>query len=134
MSDLNRIMLIGRLTKEPELKKTPNGTAVCSFSIANNKTWKKDGEKKEEVSFFNCVGWAKTGEIIAQYVKKGQRIAIDGRLQQRSWQTDAGEKRYAVEIVVDNFQFLESKSGQGEILGGKPVNNAPPITDTEIPF
>ena len=132
MSDLNRIMLIGRLTKEPELKKTPNGTAVCSFSIANNKTWKKDGEKKEEVSFFNCVAWAKTGEIIAQYVKKGQRIAIEGRLQQRSWQTDAGEKRYAVEVVVDNFQFLESKFGQGEILGGKSVNDAPPITD--IPF
>ena len=139
-TDLNRIMIIGRLTKDPELRATQAGTAVCSFSIANNKTWGKGGEKKEEVSFFNCTAWAKTGEVIAEYVKKGQRIAIDGRLQQRSWEDTAGAKRCAVEIVVDNFQFIEPKGGEKSlaktsgIFDGTVVNEAPPIDDDFKPF
>lgn len=144
-SDLNKAMLIGRLTRDPELRYTQSGTSVCSFSIANNRTYVAGGEKKEQVSFFNCVAWAKTGEVIAEYCKKGQRIGIEGRLQQRSWDDQEGKKRQIVEIVVDNFQFL-SAPGEG---GGKsspempsqssqPSDQTPnadnPFSDEDIPF
>ena len=84
MSDLNRWYGIGRLTADPALTYTQGGASVAKFSIASSYTYAKDGAKKETTSFFNCVAWEKTGEIIAQYVKKGQRIAIEGRLQQIS--------------------------------------------------
>ena len=107
MSDINRWYGIGRLTADPQLTYTQGGASVTKFSIASSQTYTKDGAKKETTSFFNCVAWAKTGEIIAQYVKKGQRIALEGRLQQRSWDGPDGNKRTAVEIVVENFQFIE---------------------------
>ena len=107
MSDLNRWYGIGRLTADPQLTYTQGGASVTKFSIASSYTYTKDGAKKESTSFFNCVAWGKTGEIIAQYIKKGQRIAIEGRLQQRSWDDQSGIKRTAVEIVVENFQFIE---------------------------
>ena len=83
MSDLNRVIEVGRLTRDPELKYTPAGTAVASFSLAVSKTWSQNGERKEQVSFFNCIAWAKLGETIAEYCKKGHRIGIEGNLQQR---------------------------------------------------
>jgi single-strand DNA-binding protein len=142
-SDLNKAILIGRLTRDPELRYTQSGTSVCSFSIANNRTYVAGGEKKETVSYFNCVAWAKTGEVIAEYCKKGQRIGIEGRLQQRSWDDQEGKKRQTVEIVVDNFQFL-SAPGEG---GGRSSQEAPatpspdqapntdsPFSDEDIPF
>lgn len=104
-TDFNRVILIGRATRDPELKYTQGGTAVASLSIANNKSWTQNGEKKEQVSFFNIVAWAKLGETIAQYVKKGDRIAIEGRLQQRSWEKD-GQKHSVVEVIAENVQFL----------------------------
>ncbi len=107
MSDINRWYGIGRLTRDPEMKYTQGGASVASFSIASSYTYTKDGAKKETTSFFNCVAWAKTGEIIAQYFKKGHRIAIEGRLNQRSWDDQSGNKRSAVEIVVENFNFIE---------------------------
>ena len=104
------------------------------------------GEKKEQVSFFNCVAWAKTGEVIAEYCKKGQRIGIEGRLQQRSWDDQEGKKRQTVEIVVDNFQFLSAPS-EGGGGGGKSSPDMPPapssdqapstdnpFSDEDIPF
>ncbi|MCU0845279.1 MAG: single-stranded DNA-binding protein [Spirochaetes bacterium] len=112
-SDINRVMLIGRMVRDPELKYTQGGSSVTNFSIANNRSYTVSGEKKEMVSFFNCVAWAKTGEVIAQYCKKGQRIAIEGRLQQRSWDDQSGNKRSTVEIVVENFQFLSGKDDGG---------------------
>jgi single-strand DNA-binding protein len=142
-SDLNKAIIIGRLTRDPELRYTQSGTSVCSFSIANNRTYVAGGEKKETVSYFNCVAWAKTGEVIAEYCKKGQRIGIEGRLQQRSWDDQEGKKRQTVEIVVDNFQFLSAPS-EG---GSKPSPDLPPapssdqtpntdnpFSDEDIPF
>ncbi len=143
-NDLNRSILIGRLTRDPELRYTPGGTSVCSFSIANNRTYVTAGEKREQVSFFNCVAWAKTGEVIAEYCKKGQRIGIEGRLQQRSWDDQEGKKRQTVEIVVDNFQFLtapresapeasvDQSSGPGSSEPSPNTEN--PFSDEEIPF
>lgn len=144
-SDLNKVILIGRLTKDPELKYTQGGTSVCSFSIANNRTYVTAGEKKEQVSFFNCVAWAKTGEVIAEYCKKGKRIGIEGRLQQRSWDDQEGKKRQTVEIVVDNFQFLDPPRDAGSAepapdtssSSSKPdssQNIDNPFSDEDIPF
>jgi single-strand DNA-binding protein len=142
-SDLNKAILIGRLTKDPELRYTQGGTSVCSFSIANNRTYVSAGEKKEQVSFFNCVAWAKTGEVIAEYCKKGQRIGIEGRLQQRSWDDQEGKKRQTVEIVVDNFQFLSApRESGGEAVAESPStpaqehspNTENPFSDEDIPF
>jgi single-strand DNA-binding protein len=142
-SDLNKAIIIGRLTKDPELRYTQGGTSVCSFSIANNRTYVSAGEKKEQVSFFNCVAWAKTGEVIAEYCKKGQRIGIEGRLQQRSWDDQEGKKRQTVEIVVDNFQFLSPpRESGGEAVAESPSsstqehspNTENPFSDEDIPF
>jgi single-strand DNA-binding protein len=133
-SDLNRAVLVGRLTKDPDLRYTQSGTSVCSFSIANNRTYVTGGEKKEQVSFFNCVAWAKTGEVIAEYCKKGQRIGIEGRLQQRSWDDQEGNKRYTVEIVVDNFQFLTPKDSGAEGKVDVPSSSSEPAPNMDNPF
>ncbi len=142
-SDINRVILIGRLVRDPELKYTQNGTAVSNFSIANNRTYSVSGDKKEQVSYFNCIAWGKSGELIVQYCKKGQRIALEGRLQQRSWDDQSGNKRQVVEIVVENFQFLTAKGGSGESTeqhesvpefsdAVEPGKN--PFSDDDIPF
>lgn len=143
-SDINKVVLIGRLTKDPELKYTQNGSAVSNFSIANNRSYTVGGEKKEMTSFFNCIAWGKSGEVIVQYCKKGQRIAIEGRLQQRSWEDQSGGKRSVVEIVVENFQFLSAKGQASEIADRQQDQTAPDyesqggadasITDDDIPF
>lgn len=130
-SDINQVVLIGRLVRDPELKHTQGGKSVCSFSIANNRSYATGGEKKEQVSFFNCVAWAKPGEIIAEYMRKGQQIAVEGRLQQRSYDDNDGNKRQIVEIVVDNFQFLSRASGGTSEQGTSAEN---PFSGDEIPF
>ena len=138
MTDINKVILIGRLTREPELKYIPSGTAVANFSLASNKSFTQNGEKKESTSFFNCIAWAKLGEIMAQYCKKGHRIGIEGKLQQRSWEDKDGNKRSAVEIVVDNFQFLDSKKDDDskDNAEGNPVSDEQPqpFDDFDIPF
>lgn len=131
-SDLNRVMLIGRLTRDPELRYTQNGTSVANFSIANNRTYSAGGEKKEEVSFFNCVAWSKAAEVIEQYCKKGQRIGVEGRLRQRSWEDQDGNKRSVVEVVVENFQFLSSRNEMQASPGGSSyANNEPPRPEAD---
>jgi single-strand DNA-binding protein len=109
MNDLNRVFLIGRLVADIELKHTKSGTAIANFSIANNQTRTTGGEKKESVSFFNCLAWQKGAELLAQYGRKGNRIAIEGRLQQKSWTGNDNVKHYAIEIAIENFQFLDGK-------------------------
>lgn len=143
--DLNKVILIGRLVRDPELRYTPNGSSVASFSLANNRTYVANGEKKEIVSFFNCVAWGKTADVITQYCKKGNRMGIEGRLQQRSWEDQQGNKRSTVEITVENFQFLTPRESgfeqaadmpqaENEIpaAGGPGVDN--PFSDDDIPF
>ncbi len=140
-SDLNRVILIGRLTRDPELKYLQSGTAVARFSIANNRKYSTAGEKKEQVSFFDCIAWSKLAEMLTEYCKKGQRIGIEGRLQQRSWDDQEGKKRSSVEIVVENVQFLstakegtkETGNDQPDFASSTPVEeNA--FTDDDIPF
>ena len=136
MSDINRTYLIGRLTRDPELKYTPSGAAVASFALAVGRKVKDS----EQTSFIDCVAWQKTAEIIAQYVAKGHKLAVEGRLQQRSWDDQDGKKRSKVEVVVENFQFLENKQAgavahKGDILDGEVVTDLDnPFSDDDIPF
>jgi single-strand DNA-binding protein len=140
-SDLNRVIIIGRLTKDPDLRYTQSGSSVASFSVANNRSYTSSGgEKKEVVSYFNCVAWGKLGELLVQYCKKGHRIGLEGRLQQRSWEDQNGNKRSTVEVIVENFQFLQPKAGAGaaeegmEMPPAAPDTEANPFSDDDIPF
>ena len=113
-ASLNRAQIIGNITRDIELRKTQAGKEVCSFSIATNRSWKnKEGEKQEEVQFHNIVAWGKLAEIIAQYMSKGQKIYIDGRLQTREYETKNGETRRTTEIVAENMIMLGSKGDGG---------------------
>jgi len=109
---LNKATIIGNLTRDPELKNLPSGSAVANFSVATNRTWKdkESGQKKEDVEFHNVVAFGKTAELIAQYVHKGDQIYIEGRIQTRSWEKD-GQKHYRTEIVCETMQFGSKKQG-----------------------
>lgn len=110
---------MGRLTRDPELRQTGNGSSYCRIGIANNRNYTVNGERKEEVSFFNCVAWGKQAEIINQYARKGKQVAIDGRLQQRSWQDQDGKSQSSVDIVIERLQLLGSAGeGGGGASGG----------------
>ena len=102
----NKVVLMGNLTRDPELRSTPNGQQVAGFSLAVNRTWRNaDGEQQEAVDYIDCNAWGKAGEIISQYMQKGRAILGSGRLQQRSWEQD-GQKRSKVEVVVEDFNFV----------------------------
>ncbi|MBR2708948.1 single-stranded DNA-binding protein [Candidatus Saccharibacteria bacterium] len=107
MRGFSKAIITGNLTRDPELRTTPNGSTVCGFSVAVNRVYRDaSGEQKEDVSFIDCSAWGKLGEMIAQYAKKGSGVLVSGRLDQRSWEdkTD-GKKRSRVEIVVEDFNF-----------------------------
>src|SRR5437868_2041153 len=114
--NLNKVFIVGRLTTDPQLKTIPSGQNVCSFSLATNRTWTgKDGQKQEQSEFHNCVAWGRTAELITQYMKKGNELFVEGRLQTRSWDDKTtGQKRYATEIVVENMQFGARPMGQSQ--------------------
>ncbi|MBP9733548.1 MAG: single-stranded DNA-binding protein [Candidatus Omnitrophica bacterium] len=114
MASLNRVMLIGNLTRDPELRYIPSGTAVTTFSIAVNRVYKTpSGEKKEDVSFIRIVVWGKMGETCAEYLKKGSSCFVEGRLQSRSWDAPDGQKRSITEVNALNVQFLGGRPGAG---------------------
>jgi single-strand DNA-binding protein len=106
-SDFNRVILMGRLTRDPELRYTPNGKAVVSFSIATNRRYRGGGEEvQEETTFIDCEGWSKQAETIAQYLTKGQPIFVEGRLKLDQWESPEGSKRSKLKVVVERFQFV----------------------------
>ena len=107
-NDFNKWIGEGRLCKDPELTTTTTGKNVCKFSIANNRSYGSGDGKKEEVSFFNCVAWEKTGEIIAKHATKGTKILIEARLSARSYEKD-GARKYVTVLIVENFKFIGSK-------------------------
>ncbi len=119
---LNKVFLIGNLTRDPELKSLPSGIKVVSVALATNRTWKdQNGVKQENVEYHNIVSFGRTAEVIAQYCKKGSSIYVEGRLQTRSWEKD-GQKQYRTEIVLENFQFGPKGSATGD--GYKPSNTS----------
>lgn len=111
---MNKVILMGRLTKAVELRQTPNGIAVARFTIAANRRFAKDGQ--QQADFINCIAWRQTGEFIAKYFKKGSMIAIAGSIQTRTWDGNDGKKQYATEVNVNEAYFTGSKaeSGAGE--------------------
>lgn len=108
---LNKVMLIGNLTRDPELRYTPNGTAVVSFRLATNRSWTPSdgGERKEETEFHRIVAWNKLAELCSQLLSKGRKVYIEGRLQTRSWDTPEGEKKYTTEVVAEDMVVLDSR-------------------------
>lgn len=110
----NKAELIGNLTRDPELRYTPSGAAVCTFSIATNRSYVTDGERKEEVDFHRIVAWNKLAELCSQLLKKGTRVFVSGRLQNRSWEGQDGQQRQITEIVIDDMIILTSKSSSIE--------------------
>jgi len=106
MYSLNRATIIGNLTREPEVRQIPSGQSVCSFAVATNRSWASaDGQKQEASEFHNIVAWGKLAEICAQYLNKGRKVYIEGRLQTRDWEGQDGVRRYRTEIVADRIQF-----------------------------
>ena len=109
---MNVVCLVGRLTADPELKQTPNGTNVCSFSVAVDRSY-ADANGERQADFINCVAWRQTAEFIARYFRKGQRIGLNGSIQTRQYQDrDSGKNRTAFEVVINNTYFVESKKAE----------------------
>lgn len=138
---LNKVFLLGNLTRDPELRHTAQGTSVANFSIAVNRTYKgNDGDWKKEVSFFNIVVWGKTGENCAKFLAKGRPVLVEGRLANRSYETQDGQKRTITEIVADNVQFLGGRdsqedsgdTGMGGDYGGGSFSDG--SDDDAVPF
>ena len=107
MANLNKVFLIGRLARDPELRYIPNGTAVATFTMASNRAYTMaSGEKREETCFVRVVTWARQAELCGEYLSKGSPVFVEGRLQSRSWETPDGQKRSTLEVVAQNIQFL----------------------------
>lgn len=125
MATLNKVFLIGNLTRDPELKYTANGTGVTKFGLAVNRTYNSDGEKKQETCFVDITAWDKLAEVCNEHLSKGRLIFVEGRLQYQSWESDDGSKRSKIEVVAQNIQFL----------GGKQENDEEAeSTDDDVPF
>ena len=139
MAGVNKVILIGRLGKDPEVRYTPSGTSVANFSMATSEEWKdrETGEKQERTEWHRIVAWRRLGEICGEYLHKGSQIYIEGRLQTRAWEDRDGNKRYTTEIVAQNMQMLSpvGKERSAEPMGQnypeeEPIN----IPEDEIPF
>ncbi len=115
---INMVTLMGNLTRDPELRQTPNGQSVCSFSLALNRSYKDaSGEWKELTDYVNIIAWAALGERVSQYLAKGRRCLVVGRLQSSSWEQD-GQKRSKIEVVANDVTFLDGRGGDGSYEGG----------------
>jgi single-strand DNA-binding protein len=148
MKGLNKVMLIGRLGRDPEMKYTQGGQSVVKFSMATDESWTdKSGEKKTRTEWHNIVVWGKLGEICNQYLKKGRLVYVEGRIQTRQWEDQSGNKRSTTEIVLNDMSILEAR---GAAEGAHPASTYPepaaeprqdeivvsdaPITDDDVPF
>lgn len=119
MPNLNKVMLMGNLTRDPELRYTSSNTAVTKLGLAINRTWRnQNGEKQEETCFVDCTAFGRTGEVLNQYLKKGRPVFIEGRLHLNQWQDQQGQNRSKLEVIVESFQFIDSRPGGGDGSGG----------------
>jgi len=144
--NLNKVFIIGNLTRDPELRTLPSGGSVTSFGVATNRVWKnQQGEKQEDVQFHNIVVFGKQADIVAQYLKKGSSILVEGRIQNRTWEAQDGTKRNRSEIVAERIQFGPKRTGSAESAPPSEVSKKPEELDTiqypdeeinpeEIPF
>lgn len=136
MSGVNKVILVGRLGRDPELKHTASGTAVCRLNVATDRKYKKGEEYVEETEWHRVTVWSKAAESCAKYLEKGRQVYVEGRLQTTSYEKD-GEKKYSTEIVADTVQFLSGKRSDGGKSDGGEWGDAPSgeaSTDNDIPF
>ncbi|HEX7115662.1 MAG TPA: single-stranded DNA-binding protein [Steroidobacter sp.] len=136
MSDLNRVMLIGRLGADPDIRYTPSGKPVANMRIATSESWKKDGEKQIRTEWHSVVAFDKLAEIIAEYLRKGSQVFIEGKLQTRKWQDKEGKDRYTTEIIAQSMQMLGGRQG-GERPARRenaPASDVPDEFSDDIPF
>ncbi len=148
---VNRVFLMGNITRDIELKHTPSDQAVATIGLAMNRVYKtRDGENREETTFVDCEAWGRTAEVMSQYLSKGSPVFIEGRLKLDQWDDrETGKKRSKLKVVIDNFQFVDSKGGDGGGGGGgggrpAPVTadagqggggtDHPPVDESDIPF
>jgi single-strand DNA-binding protein len=126
---LNKVMLIGNLGRDPEMRYTPSGKPVTSFSLAVNRNWvSADGERRDETEWFNVVAWGSLAEICNQHLSKGQKVYVEGRLQTRSWEDENGQKHFRTEVVANEMVILTGRPEQLESL------NSTEISTSDIPF
>ena len=122
MADFNKVFLIGRLARDPELRYIPSGTAVTTFTVATNRAYTlASGEKREETCFVRVVAWARQAELVGEYLSKGSPVFVEGRLQSRSWETPDGQKRFTIEVVAQNVQFLGKLPRAAVEMGRAPA-------------
>ena len=127
MANLNKVFLMGNLTRDPELRYTPNGTAVVDFGMAINRTWtsRQGGEKREETCFVDVQAWARSAEVISEYCSKGRPIFIEGRLKLDTWEGRDGQRRSKHRVIVENFQFLGPRTGKRAATNAEPRPASP---------
>lgn len=143
-ASLNKVMLIGNLTRDPELRYTPSGAAVCTFGIATNRYYvASDGQKKEETEFIKIVSWNKLAELCSQLLVKGRKVYVEGRMQTRSWETPDGQNRQTTEVVIDDMRILDAKKDfegpgdedalihEGQPVAAKVVSDSPKADETK---
>lgn len=128
---MNKVILIGRNTKDIELRQTTSGTSVAEFSVAVNRTF-KNANGEYESDFFNCIAFSKLAETVSKFVKKGDRIGIEGRLQTRNYTNKEGKKVYVTEIIVENVEFLQPKKQEGQVTEAPQFEEVDPFED--LPF
>jgi single-strand DNA-binding protein len=134
MASVNKVIVLGNLGKDPELRHLPNGDAVCNFSLATTESWKdKEGNKQDKTEWHNVVIFRKLAEIAGEYLKKGRPVYIEGRLQTRKWQDKEGKDRYTTEIVADQMQMLGSRDEAKEVAKTPALANFDDM-ESDIPF
>jgi single-strand DNA-binding protein len=144
MASFNKAVLMGNLTRDPELRATPSGAPVCNFDLATNRSYTtQGGEKRDEVCYLTVVVWGKQGENCAEYLKKGRQALVEGHLQQRSWTTPDGQKRSKLEVVAERVQFLGDGRGprtatapdpDADPPAHGPETDPPAPSDADVPF
>ena len=142
MAGINKVILIGRLGRDPEIRYTPSGAAVANFTIATSEEWrdKETGEKQERTEWHRIVAWRRLGEICGEYLKKGSQVYIEGRLQTRDWEDRDGNRRYTTEIIAQNMQMLDRAGSVGRDTrveskeDGFPMEEPVSIPEDDIPF
>ncbi len=135
MANLNRVFLMGNLTRDPELRYIPSGTAVATFTVASGRVYTlASGEKREETCFVRVVAWSRQAELCGEYLSKGSPVFVEGRLQSRSWETPEGQKRSTIEVVAQNIQFLSRvpKSAEAEVPPTETVQSSAPAGERGV--
>jgi single-strand DNA-binding protein len=147
MGSVNKVILLGNLGQDPEVKMTQGGQQVCTLNIATSDSWVKDGKREERTEWHRVVLWGRLADLAGKYLKKGRRVFLEGRLQTRSWEDQSGQKRYTTEIVATQMVFVDSAGGRGESVEaasaeyGGPAMDASPrpmgsdfSSDEDVPF